>query len=151
VVVGQLKAQNLLLEGLVLKPNMVTKGFDHPGKNVPEEVAYHTIKNLSKNLPSCVPGVTFLSGGQAEEQASLNLNAINSFPQGTAPWNLSFSYGRALQTSVLQAWKGDFENNTKAAQDALYARGKANSEAALGIYTGGQGSIATDFVPDYKY
>lgn len=93
-VVGQLKAQNLLLEGLVLKPNMVTKGFDAPGKNIPEEVAYYTLKNLSKNLPANVPGVTFLSGGQPEEQASLNLNAINNMPK--QPWNLSFSFGRAL-------------------------------------------------------
>lgn len=95
-VVGQLKAQNLMLEGLVLKPNMVTKGFDHPSENDPEQVAYYTLKNLSKNLPACVPGITFLSGGQSEEQATLNLNAINRMKTKIAPWNISFSYGRAL-------------------------------------------------------
>lgn len=94
---------------------MVTKGFDHPEDNHPEKVAYWTIKNLSKNLPSCVPGVTFLSGGQSEEQASVNLNAINNMPTATRPWNLSFSYGRALQRTVLDTWLGDFENNTEAA------------------------------------
>lgn len=86
---------------MILKPNMVTHGIDHPSENNPEEVAYFTVKSLSKNLPATVPGVTFLSGGQPEEQASVNLNAINKMPKHTAPWNLSFSYGRALQTTVL--------------------------------------------------
>jgi len=68
-----------------------------------------------------------------------------------APWNLSFSYGRALQTSVLQSWKGDFENNTKAAQDTLKRRGQECSSGALGTYKGGSGSKASEFVGDYKY
>ena len=80
----------------------------------------------------------------------MNLNAINKMPKHTAPWNLSFSYGRALQTTVLQVWKGDWDN-TDAAQEILIARCKANYEAALGIYKGGDGSTKSDFVADYKY
>jgi fructose-bisphosphate aldolase class I len=79
------------------------------------------------------------------------LNAINNLPQHTAPWNLSFSYGRALQTTVLQKWLGDFDNNTIAAQTALKARGAECSQGALGTYKGGEGSTADDFVPDYTY
>lgn len=101
IVVQELKSQNLCLEGMVLKPNMVTKGSENQERNNPEQVAFLTIKNLSKNLPAAVPGVTFLSGGQSEEMATLNLNAMNNFPQATAPWNLSFSFGRALQQTVL--------------------------------------------------
>lgn len=128
---------------------MVTNGSTSKEINNPEQVAFLTMKNLSKNLPASVPGVTFLSGGQSEEQATLNLNAMNNLPQGAAPWNLSFSFGRALQQTVLQAWKGDMSNE-KAAQDALLARGKACSEAALGIYKGGPDADPKDFVPDYS-
>ena len=149
-VMNQLRVHNVCFEGMILKPNMVTKGFDNPSENNPEEVAYYTVKALSKNLPSSVPGVAFLSGGQPEEQASVNLNAINQMPKHTAPWNLSFSYGRTLQTTVLSAWKGDWDN-TDAAQEILLARCKANSEAALGKYKGGDGSMESDFVADYKY
>merc|ERR1712233_306115 len=93
---------------------------------------------LKRSVPSAVPGIMFLSGGQSEEEATMNLNAINSL--GDLPWSASFSYGRALQQSCLKAWKGK-DANLKAGQDALMVRAKANSEAQLGKYTG---DAATD-------
>jgi len=99
-----------------------------------------------------VPGVTFLSGGMAEEEASLALNAINNTP-GPRPWSLTFSYGRALQQSTLKAWKGE-DANVPAAQAVLLARAKANGLANLGKYTGGAGGEAANastFVKNYSY
>jgi fructose-bisphosphate aldolase class I len=94
-----------------------------------------------------------LSGGQSEEEASVNLNAINQV-KGKKPWTLSFSFGRALQQSTLKAWSGK-EENVKAAQDALLTRAKANSEATLGTYKGtsklGDGASESLHVKDYKY
>jgi fructose-bisphosphate aldolase class I len=97
-----------------------------------------------------VPGITFLSGGQPEETASLNLNAINQLAEIKHPWNMSFSFGRALQSTVLKEWGGKPENVEKA-QAALLERCKSNSEAALGKYKGGKGSTESDFVANYKY
>ena len=94
----------LVQEGLLWKPNMVTKGADCKDETSAEEVAFYTVRTLSRTIPPAVPGITFLSGGQAEETASLNLNAINKLAFPKHPWNMSFSYGRALQTSVLNAW-----------------------------------------------
>jgi len=96
-----------------------------------------------------LPVVCFLSGGQSEEDASLNLNAMNKL-DCDRPWALTFSYGRALQSSVLKAWQGKPEN-VAAAQAALLTRAGANGSAALGKYAGGTGSTASDFVADYKY
>ncbi|KAJ8939860.1 hypothetical protein NQ314_010962 [Rhamnusium bicolor] len=126
---------NVYLEGTLLKPNMVTTGQDCPTKANPAQVAHATVTALQRTVPSAVPGVTFLSGGQSEEEASVNLDAINKF-QGKKPWALTFSYGRALQASVLRAWGGKDENVT-AAQNELLQRAKANSLAALGQYTAG--------------
>ena len=93
-----------------------------------------TLQTLRRTvLPAC-PGIFFLSGGQSEEEASLNLNAMNA-SKGKKPWHISFSYGRALQYSCLMAWKGS-DDNIQAAQNALMDRAKANSEAVLGIYKG---------------
>jgi len=94
----------LVQEGLLWKPNMVTKGAECKDETSAEEVAFYTVRTLSRTIPPAVPGITFLSGGQPEEIASLNLNAINKLAFPKHPWNMSFSYGRALQTSVLNAW-----------------------------------------------
>lgn len=126
----------LLLEGSLLKPNMVTPGMDAP-KASPAEVAFYTVRTLSRTVPAAVPGVVFLSGGQSEEDASLNLNAINAIDLAR-PWRLTFSYGRALQASCLKAWQGD-DAKFAAGQAALMDRAKANSEAQLGKYAGGAG------------
>jgi len=103
-VMKELHAQNLLIEGLLLKPNMITPGQDCPKKATNEEIAWYTVRTLSRSIVPALPGVTFLSGGQSEEEASLNLNAMNKIKDLPRPWALTFSYGRALQKSVLQAW-----------------------------------------------
>jgi len=147
-----LNDHHVLLEGTLLKPNMVTPGSDAP-KVAPEVVAEHTVRALQRTVPAAVPAVVFLSGGQSEEEASVNLNAINQV-KGKKPWTLSFSFGRALQQSTLKAWSGK-EENVKAAQEALLTRAKANSEATLGTYKGnsklGAGASESLHVKDYKY
>ncbi|KAL1489453.1 hypothetical protein ABEB36_014346 [Hypothenemus hampei] len=144
---------NVFLEGTLLKPNMVTAGQSHPVKFSPEDVARATVTALQRTLPPAVPGVTFLSGGQSEEEASVNLNAINQY-QGKKPWVLTFSYGRALQASVLRAWAGK-DDQVKQGQDELLKRAKANSEASLGKYQAGsiQGKAgeAGLFVQNHAY
>jgi len=147
-----LSDHHVYLEGTLLKPNMVTAGQSCPTKNSPQEVAAATIATLGRTVPPAVPGITFLSGGQSEEDASIHLNAMNACP-GKKPWALTFSYGRALQASVLQAWKGKKENVPEA-QKVLMARAKANGEAALGQYAGGEaGSAASKslFVANWAY
>ncbi|XP_071789547.1 fructose-bisphosphate aldolase, muscle type-like [Asterias amurensis] len=142
----------VFLEGTLLKPNMVTAGQSCPTKNTPEEVGCATVVALSRTVPPAMPGVTFLSGGQSEEGASVHLNAINAYP-GKKPWALTFSYGRALQASVLKAWGGKKEN-VKAAQEELLNRAKVNGEAALGKYGGGATGAATEaslFVANHQY
>ena len=108
---------NVYLEGTLLKPNMVTAGQGCQHKYTVEQNALATVKALQRTVPPAVGGITFLSGGQSEIDATLNLNAINTCP-GRKPWPLTFSFGRALQASVLDAWKGKKEN-VKAAQDQL--------------------------------
>merc|ERR1711893_45586 len=114
---------------------MVTAGQSCATKYTPEQVAAATVTALQRTVPAAVPGITFLSGGQSEEDATLHLNAINKHP-GRKPWALTFSYGRALQASVLAAWKGQ-KDNVKAGQDELFKRAKANGAAAVGEYAGG--------------
>jgi len=87
---------HLILEGLLLKPNMVTAGASCTKKNTPAEVAWFTVRTLSRTMVPAIPGIVFLSGGQSEEDASLNLNEMNKLQNIARPWNLSFSYGRAL-------------------------------------------------------
>lgn len=128
-----LNDHHILLEGCLLKPNMVTPGSDNPDWKT-EEIAYMTVRTLARTVPPAMVGVMFLSGGQSEEDASLNLNAMNAL-EYKKPWKLSFSYGRALQASVLKVWAGKPENKG-AAQETLMARAKANGEAQLGIYKG---------------
>ena len=143
---------HIYLEGTLLKPNMVTPGQSCSTKFTPEQVADATVCALRRTVPAAVPGITFLSGGQSEEDATIHLNAINRVPL-LRPWALTFSYGRALQHSVLLAWKGKPEN-VKAAQAELLKRAKANGEAALGKYSGGVAGAAGGeslFVADHKY
>ena len=143
---------HIFLEGTLLKPNMVTAGQSHAKKYTPQQVAEATVTALRRRVPAAVPGITFLSGGQSEEEATVHLNAINQVGL-LKPWALTFSYGRALQASVIQAWKGKPEN-VKAAQAELLKRAKSNSEASLGKYHGGAGGAAAGaslFIAGHSY
>ncbi|XP_002161209.1 fructose-bisphosphate aldolase A [Hydra vulgaris] len=122
------------LEGSLLKPNMVTPGVLCENKVSAEEVGLATVTTLRRTVPAAVPGITFLSGGQSECEATLHLNAINAV-QLLKPWALTFSFGRALQASVLKVWGGKSEN-LAAAQKVLLERARLNSAAALGKYDG---------------
>uniref|UniRef100_A0A673VK25 Fructose-bisphosphate aldolase n=1 Tax=Suricata suricatta TaxID=37032 RepID=A0A673VK25_SURSU len=129
-----LSDHHVYLEGTLLKPNMVTPGHACPIKYSPEEIAMATVTALRRTVPPAVPGVTFLSGGQSEEEASLNLNAINRCPL-PRPWALTFSYGRALQASALNAWRGQ-QDNAEAATEEFIKRAEVNGLAAQGKYEG---------------
>ena len=131
-VFAELDAHRVLFEGMLLKPNMVIAGKNCPHQNSPEEVAEATIRCLSRYVPAAVPGIVFLSGGQKAEEATANLNAMNKM--GRRPWEVSFSYGRALQAPVLAAWKGQ-ESNMAAAQQALKKRARLNGLAREGKYS----------------
>jgi len=137
-----LSEHHVFLEGTLLKPNMVTPGFDCKKKYTTEDIARATVQALQRTVPVAVPGICFLSGGQSEEDASLNLNAINNCP-GKKPWALTFSYGRALQHSVINTWAGKTENVSHA-QEQLVKRAKANGAAAKGEYKGGVGGASGD-------
>ncbi|GBG82800.1 hypothetical protein CBR_g36331 [Chara braunii] len=142
----------LLLEGTLLKPNMVMPGTEAAAKAPPEVVAKYTVRTLQRTVPVAVPGIMFLSGGQSEEEATLNLNAINGLAT-KKPWTLSFSYGRALQASTLKTWAGKTEN-VEEAQKVFRDRAKANGEATLGKYIGDAGGRTASeslHVKDYKY
>lgn len=119
------------LEHIVLKPSMVTSGNKAPEFSSAEEVADYTISVFRNNVPAAVPTINFLSGGQSSQQATANLNAINS--EGFQPWNLSFSYGRALQEDCLRVW-GGVAAQVKEAQIALLKRARLNSAACFGDY-----------------
>ncbi len=131
-VFNELAVQEVALEGMLLKPNMVISGQDCPDRAGVEEVAALTLRCLRRVVPAAVPGIVFLSGGQSDEEATLHLNAMNKMA-GTAPWKLSFSYGRALQAAPLKAWSGK-PGNLAAAQAAFIERAKANGAATLGSY-----------------
>ncbi|RDX83915.1 Fructose-bisphosphate aldolase 5, cytosolic, partial [Mucuna pruriens] len=121
-------------------------------KVAPEVIAEYTVKALRRTVPAAVPGIVFLSGGQSEEEATLNLNAMNKL-EVLKPWTLSFSFGRALQQSTLKTWGGKKENVVKA-QETFLARSKANSEATLGKYAGGTGTGSASeslYVQSYSY
>ncbi|KAK3130798.1 hypothetical protein QOZ80_6BG0498190 [Eleusine coracana subsp. coracana] len=147
-----LSDHKVLLEGTLLKTNMVTPGSDSP-KVGAEVIAEYTVAALRRTVPPAVAGVVFLSGGQSEEEATQNLNAMNKL-EVLKPWTLSFSFGRALQQSTLKKWLGK-EENVAAAQAAFLARCKANSEATVGNYTGAGASDAAAseslYVKGYKY
>lgn len=147
-----LSDHNVYLEGSLLKPNMVASGMQAAKKSTPQENARATVQALQRTVPPAMPGVVFLSGGQSEEEASVNLSAINQYP-GKKPWTLTFSFGRALQASVIKAWGGK-KDNLNTAQQELLKRAKVNSLASVGKYTGGSaGSAAgeTLFVANHSY
>ncbi|KAL4457253.1 hypothetical protein ABPG75_012118 [Micractinium tetrahymenae] len=125
-----LNDHHALLEGTLLKPNMVLAGAEGPKADL-KLAGYLTARTLMRTVPAAVPGIMFLSGGQSEEEATAHLAAMNQCDNVNTPWTLSFSFGRALQASALKAWGGKKEN-FKAGQDAFLARAKANSESSLG-------------------
>jgi len=128
-----LMAQRVQLDGMLLKPNMVIPGKKNSaGKASPEEVAAATVACFRKVVPAAVPGIVFLSGGQSDEEATANLDAINKL--GPHPWQVSFSYGRALQAAALTAWKGD-DANAGAGQKAFLHRARMNGLARDGKWT----------------
>jgi len=127
---------HVMIEGTCLKPNMVCPGSDNSEPCSTAEMAFHTISVLRRCVPPAVPTICFLSGGQSEEEATLNLNAVNSVTAVSIPWSLTFSYGRALQASSLKAWGGKEENFEKAAQVFLN-RVRANGLASKGMYMAG--------------
>jgi fructose-bisphosphate aldolase class I len=127
-----LHRHGVVLEHMVLKPSMVTPGKEHSVKATPEQVAEATVKVLRRTVPAAMPSINFLSGGQGPEEATANLNEINKmFPN--EPWEISFSYGRALQQPALHAWLGKTENG-EAMQQALYKRAMLNGAARRGEY-----------------
>jgi fructose-bisphosphate aldolase class I len=127
----ELHDQRVDYRGTLLKPNMVLSGYDAADRAGAEEVAEATLECFGKHVPAAVPGIVFLSGGQSDEDATAHLNAMNAL--GPHPWELSFSYGRALQAPALKAWEGKPEN-VEAAQRAYYHRAKMNGAARTGMY-----------------
>ncbi len=128
----QLVAQHCLLEGMVLKPNMVTPGSEYGHQATPSEIAELTLKTLRRCVPAAVPGIAFLSGGQSGEEACENLNAMTSITQ--LPWQLTFSFGRALQYPAIEIW-GGHSTNVPGAQAAFLHRAEMSSAASLGSYS----------------
>mmetsp|Transcript_31136 Transcript_31136/g.69204 ORF Transcript_31136/g.69204 Transcript_31136/m.69204 type:complete len:363 (+) Transcript_31136:59-1147(+) len=143
--VGRLWHHGVHLEGSLLKPQMVIAGADYKGdKAGAEEIALRSITAFRRTVPAAIPGIMFLSGGQSEEEATLNLHTINTLArQGgrPCPWSLSFSYGRALQHSVLKLWAAD-QSKVQEAQAVAVALAAANSRASLGRYAGSHPSKA---------
>ena len=125
----ELADQKVQLEGTLLKPNMVLSGYGASERAGVDDVAEETIRGFKRHVPAAVPGVVFLSGGQSDEDATAHLNAMNTL--GPHPWQLSFSYGRALQAPALKAWAG---KDVEAGQRAFYHRAKMNSAARSGLY-----------------
>jgi len=127
-----LMEQRVHLEGMILKPSMVVSGKDNPRQAGVEEVAERTLRCLKRTVPSAVPGIAFLSGGQSAVSATEHLNAMNKM--APLPWQVSFSYARALQDPALKAWQGE-PANVPAAQKIFYHRAKMNSAARSGSYS----------------
>lgn len=147
----RLQENGVMLEGTLLKPAMTVSGVEAETKPTPEEVAKMTVQTLQRCIPPAMPGVTFLSGGISEEDASIYLNEINKIDR-KGPWALTFSFSRAMQSSCLKIWNGKKENKEKA-QAQLVARARANSEASKGEYVpGSQPSIEESlYVKNYVY
>jgi fructose-bisphosphate aldolase class I len=132
-VFNQLQIQQVMLEGMILKPNMVLPGLTCPKQETVDKVADATVMCFLRVVPAAVPGIAFLSGGQSGELATARLNAMNIRFKSRLPWALAFSFARAIQQPALEIWKGD-EANIPAAQRALYHRAKCNSAARRGEY-----------------
>jgi len=128
----ELVSQGVELEGMVLKPNMVLSGYDCSEQASVEQVAEMTVDCFLNTVPAAVPGIAFLSGGQSDELATAHLNAMNQIDN--IPWNLTFSYGRALQAPALKSWSGK-DKNISSAQDAFMKRAKFNSLATKGEFS----------------
>jgi fructose-bisphosphate aldolase class I len=133
-VFNALVAQRVLLEGIILKPNMVLPGADCSKQAEIEEVAEATVSCLLRAVPAAIPAVAFLSGGQSAELASAHLNAMNVRFKSRLPWALAFSFARAIQQPALEIWHGE-ETNVWAAQKALYHRAHCNMAARNGEYS----------------
>ena len=131
---SELVAQRVVLEGMILKPNMVLPGLECKKQQTVDEVADATVGCLLRAVPAAVPVVAFLSGGQSAELASARLNSMNVRFQGRLPWALAFSFARAVQQPAMEIWKGD-DNNVAAAQKALYHRARCNWAARRGEYS----------------
>ena len=131
-VFAALRAQRVVLEQILLKPNMVVPGVDSPERPSIVEVAEATVRCLQRTVPAAVPGIVFLSGGQEAQVATARLNAMNAMP-AAHPWPLSFSFARALQGPALAAWRGE-SHNVEAGQRALYHRARCNGAASEGRY-----------------
>jgi fructose-bisphosphate aldolase class I len=129
---GQLEAHRVDLTGIVLKPNMVISGTECPDRAGVQEVAEATVRCLKAHVPEAVPGIAFLSGGQSAEEATAHLGAMNAL--GEHPWQLTFSYGRALQAPALSAWEGE-PAKYEAGQKAFFKRAKLNGLARQGDYS----------------
>ena len=132
-VFNQLYTQGVILEGMILKPNMIVPGLACPMQVSVDEVADATVKCLLRTVPAAVPGIAFLSGGQSSELASARLNAINVRYKSELPWEVSFSFGRAIQQPALDIWLGK-ETNVPKAQKALYHQATCNLAARRGKY-----------------
>ena len=133
-VFSQLCAQRVMVEGVILKPNMVLQGLKSPLRETVDEVADLTVKCLLRSVPAAVAGIVFLSGGQSPELASARLNAMSIRFRSRLPWPLSFSFARAIQQPALEIWRGD-RKHVKEAQEALYRRAKCNWAARRGEYS----------------
>jgi fructose-bisphosphate aldolase class I len=131
-VFDQLAEQRVLLEGIVLKPNMVLSGYDCREQAGVEEVAERTLACLRRVVPAAVPGIAFLSGGQSDDRAAAHLNAMNALAD--APWELTFSFGRALVAAPLRTWSGD-SSKVAEAQAAFLHRARCNAAARMGEYS----------------
>ncbi len=132
-VFNRLYSQRVMLEGMILKPNMVLPGSSCPRQEAVDEVADATVRCLLRAVPAAVPGIAFLSGGQSAELASARLNAMNVRFKSRLPWALAFSFARAIQQPALELWQGK-EANVTAAQQALYHRASCNRAARRGEY-----------------
>ena len=141
-VYSQLSRQSVNLEGSLLKPNMVLSGKDASDRASAEEVAEKTVLCFQRSVPAAVPGVVFLSGGQSDEEATVNLNAINQRATAAGvPWETSFSFGRGLQAAPLKAWGGHAANLDRA-KEAYYHRARVTSAARKGTYTANMEKVA---------
>jgi fructose-bisphosphate aldolase class I len=132
-VFNRLYEQRVMLEGMILKPNMVLPGLASPKQETVDEVADATVRCLLQAVPGAVPGIAFLSGGQSSELASARLNAMNVRFKSRLPWALAFSYARAIQQPALEIWRGE-QGRALAAQEALYHRAWCNRAARRGEY-----------------
>jgi len=145
-VFNELYTQRVMLEGMLLKPNMVLPGLSCPNQESVDEVADATVKCLLRTVPAAVPGVAFLSGGQSGELASARLNVMNVRFKSRLPWALAFSFARAIQQPALEIWRGQ-DTNVKAAQQALLHRARCNKAARRGTYDAAMERIDRESAP----